>query len=104
MTKVDKILYATSMEKENNKTWIFNYYITKSQKGSYTYMGIMITSRSGSKYYENSISGIFPYLHDAENFLKFMYENQASPISMPYLAAEYIENNFLSDNLRELLI
>ena len=101
---MDKILYATSTENKDNESWIFNYYITKIKKQANTYIGVMITSNSHSKYYENSISGIFPYLHDAEIFLKFLYENDASPISMPYLAAEYMENILLKDNLRELLI
>lgn len=93
---MNKTLYATSKEKEDNETWVFNYYLTKKDKNGY--LGVMITSKSESKYYENSISGIFPYLHDAENLLKFLYENEASPISMPYLASEFIENNFLSQS------
>ena len=89
---MDKILYATSEECEDNKTWVFNYYLTKGR-----HIGIMITSSSENKYYENSVSGIFPYTHDAEKLLKFLYDNHASPISMPYLIWEFIENNFLHD-------
>ena len=100
MTQVDKILYTTSKATEDNETWVFNYYLTKKDKNGY--LGVMITSKSKSKYYENSISGIFPYLHDAENFLRFLYENDASPISLPYLASEFIENNFLSGGFKAI--
>ena len=93
---MDKKLYSTLKETESGSTWVFEYYITKSKKGSVTYTGIMITSRSQGKYYENSISGIFPYTHDAERLLDFLYKNEATPISMPYLALEFIENNYLS--------
>ncbi len=93
---MDKILYGTSKENEEDKTWVFEYYITKNKKGSHNYTGIMITSRCDNKYYENSIYGIFPYVHDAERLLEFLYKNEATPISMPYLALEFIENNFLS--------
>lgn len=92
MTKVNKILYATSEECEDNKAWVFNYYITKDY-----HIGIMITSSSENKHYENSVSGIFPCRQDAEKLLKFLYDNHASPISMPYLISEFIENNFLHE-------
>ncbi len=102
MTKVTKILYATSEESEDNEAWVFNYYLTKSHQDGNIYVGIMITSRSESKYYENSISGIFPYKHDAERLMKYLYDNHASPISMPYLASEFIENNFLSETIKAI--
>ncbi len=100
---MNRTLYNTRIIKEENIIWKIKYYITKNQKifsgKPLEYYGIEITSSNKEKKFTNFISGIFPYMHDAENLLKFLYENEASPISMPYLASEFIENNFLSESL-----
>lgn len=98
---MSKILYATIME-EDDEIWVFNYYLTNCYHGADFYIGVMVTSRSENKYYENSISGIFPYKQDAERFIKYLCDNRASPISMPYLASEFIENNFLSAEVKAI--
>lgn len=92
---MDRILYKTREIKEDSTVWTIKYYITNLK-----FFGIEITSTNGEKRFVNHISNIFTYKKDAENFLDFLYDNEASPISMPYLAEEYIENNFLSDNLK----
>ena len=101
---MSKKLYSVREIREENIIWTIKYYITTKilYENSLEYYGIEITSTNKEKKFINYISGIFPYIHDAEKLLKFLYDNEASPISMPYLASEFIENNFLSAEVKAI--
>lgn len=87
-----KILCHTLTVNEADRVLTFRYYITETILNDYLYYGVQIESTKAM----GSISGIFPYEHDAKEFADMLFKYRVTPLSFADAVAEHIIQKVVS--------